>query len=696
MSLHYILLPLLTPFLLHADASLEVLATQDDEFTTLIALFGLGIIAIFALFLSSEKIKLFQKEYKEKEEIESKKHQVEDEILSKMGKDIYNIAKEQYADKSETQLLTITTNLIEFLRIKSNKVEVVTKKLNIANLLNDVSGTLKTNSKEDSFELIYDIDQDIEQTIYSDTLNLSKILVNILLFCVEKHSNSITLMINKTSLSSHNDQLSFTIKTDLKMDVEENIDIFDANYNEETDTYDSLGIFIAKELSKLMKGDLVARDNSQGLLEFVFSIPYIQEQHNTKITKKKLDTQNILIIESTQRASEHLKNILINLDHRVTTLTQEQYLSDLRILHKYDILFLDESLFVERVVDALKTIDIQIVATYNIFHKQQEFKNSQIADIKISKPLTHWQVEDILQMLKRKKSNHLQEIKTSINSGNMPVYKNSFQITRNVTLGSFIQFKDKKVLLVEDNLINQKVFTGILGKSQMEIVVANHGEEALDILKHNHNFDIIFMDINMPVMDGYSAAIAIRKNNKYDDIPIVALSALTSNDEVAKMFTSGMNAYISKPLKKEILFTVLLMFINKTTNKEIILESKEEKLPTFDGLDISIGISKSASNEIFYKEILIEFKDAYINSDQILEKYLADFRYEQLRILATDIKGLTGTIGAVDLNVTATNIIKSVILKKYDKLPDLLKKYKIELNILNNSIDRYLSSKLSE
>ncbi|MDQ7067953.1 MAG: response regulator [Sulfurimonas sp.] len=202
---------------------------------------------------------------------------------------------------------------------------------------------------------------------------------------------------------------------------------------------------------------------------------------------------------------------------------------------------------------------------------------------------------------------------------------------------------------------------------------------------------MIFMDINMPVMDGYTASIKIREKKEYDAIPIIALSALTSSDEIAKMFASGMNGYMAKPLEKEKLYTVFSMFIqNPPHKKKTTQEDEETQSIRLDGLNITLGISKSSSSEVFYKEILSEFKDAYGDTDKVFHKLLEDYRYEQLRILCIDIKGLTGSIGAEKLHNIVTDMLQKLSLKKYDYLPELIIQYTKELKLINNSINKYL------
>ncbi|WP_428739108.1 response regulator [Sulfurimonas sp.] len=688
-----------------ADTSIvESVTTADEDSTMWIALFGLGLIGILALFLSSEEIKKYKRKREKEDEIQKQKDDKQDSIISKMSKDIYEIAKDGTSlqkvggsniAKSENQLLTITTNLIDFLRIKSKKVIVANQDFKLSNLLNEISGTLKTNTKRKEFELLYSIGENISKNLNSDTLNISKILVDILLYCVDNNATQLHVDIKRTSLNSKDDQLSFIISTNYVLDAENEVNIFRSNYNDETEEYDSLGLFIAKELAKLMKGDLIARNDDNKNLEFIFNIPYLEaeeQEHKYSIQNESIEPKNILVIDSSKNSAQNTQKILLSLGHKVKVVDKEFYIDYVEYFDIYDVIFLDEKLFTNKVVAKLETLNCRSISTSNLFTIKEEFPNANIADMQATKPFTLWQVSSLLHKLFIA-DHDISVVSTNkaVNSGTKPVHRNSFQSTKNVSLSSFVRFQNNKVLLVEDNIINQKVFVGVLGKSDMHITVANHGKEALNILANDKNYDIIFMDINMPVMDGYTATLKMRENNEYNEIPIIALTTLTSKDEVAKMFASGMNGYLPKPLLKEKLYTVLATFLNNQhiiQDKEIAEETEE--LKKLDGLNIVVGISKSSSNEVFYKEILTEFKDAYGESDKLFEKLVHDFRYEQLRIVCIDLKGLSGTIGAEKLYTILSDILQKLLLKKYDFIPELVQQYTKELKVVNSSIDKYL------
>jgi CheY-like chemotaxis protein len=196
------------------------------------------------------------------------------------------------------------------------------------------------------------------------------------------------------------------------------------------------------------------------------------------------------------------------------------------------------------------------------------------------------------------------------------------------------------------------------------------------------------MDINMPVMDGYTAAKLIRADKRFDDLPVLALSALTSASEISNMFKCGMNGYLSKPLIIGRFFTAFSVFLEQ---KDEIAEpvKKRQEIRNLDGLDVQVGIVQANDSAIFYKEILLEFKDAYGESGDIFEKLVKDFRYEQLKMLCVDLRGLAGSIGARDLYKLIAEVIQRLIMKKYELMPSYIEPFKKEISKVINSIDIY-------
>ncbi|MBN2768340.1 MAG: response regulator, partial [Campylobacterales bacterium] len=543
-------------------ANLDNIDTKSEDFIEMTALFGLGIVGLIALFLSSERLRNYEKKIIKEKKKKEKFNEVQGQMLSKMTENIQTIAKETVntaqelykKDKqslisgdikkvvsSETKVLSITTNLIEFLRIKSRKVEIVDEKFILCNLLNDITGTLKEAAQDIELNLIYDVQKDISEYLSGDTLSLSKVVVNLAIFCVEHGAQEIDIEVTKGRYAGNN-YLYFKVISPIDVDVEDKDNLFNSNYNEVKNSYDSLSLFIAKELSALMDGDILTKNNKDGSVEFTFFTPYKEHPDAKKAkTEKNIEGKKIYLLDTSPNTTRSIKNMLLDMHHSVQIDTKENCLKNIPDFTKFDIVIIDEKALAFKVIEALKETKAKVISLSNIFKPKQEYPNSAVIDVEVNKPVTRKQlaanINDLFQP-KQEKEKSANVARGS--SSELLVHRALFEDVEGITLNSFSQFRGSEVLLVEDNLINQKVTTSLLSKSETNITIANDGKEAIDILHDSgKEFDIVFMDINMPVMDGYTATKLIRANSKFDNLPIVALSALTSPSEISNMFKCG-------------------------------------------------------------------------------------------------------------------------------------------------------------
>ncbi|MFT7824874.1 MAG: response regulator, partial [Sulfurimonas sp.] len=180
--------------------------------------------------------------------------------------------------------------------------------------------------------------------------------------------------------------------------------------------------------------------------------------------------------------------------------------------------------------------------------------------------------------------------------------------------------------------------------------MASDGEETVHVVTSGEvDFDLILMDINMPVMDGYTATSLIRQDCHYDGVPIVSFTALILDSEKQKMFGSGINAILSKPLNIGKLYTVFSMYMSDQAFDMKKKEDQKEMEAVFEGLDIKSGIGHANHNEALYIEVLKEFREIYGNSYEVFSRLAEEKSYEQMKMLCIDLRGLTGTIGALEL-----------------------------------------------
>jgi CheY-like chemotaxis protein len=370
-------------------------------------------------------------------------------------------------------------------------------------------------------------------------------------------------------------------------------------------------------------------------------------------------------------------------------------------LTSYDIVVLDESLLNIRTLDYLKQIkeekEFKIISLNSLLRvAQDQVLSNDLIDKVLMKPLNQERVFEMITSLYEIKAKPAGVDKNILESEKAKIYRSSILETQNIKQHNFSDFDGKKILIVEDNVINQKVLLNIFHLSGIEITIANNGQEAVNLVTRAQAkvFDLVLMDINMPVMDGFAATQAIRDEKKFDNMPIVAFTALVLDSEIKKMFNSGMNAYLDKPVKLGKLYTALAMFLLDDPNKHNE-ENSSNVIDNYDlpGLDVRVGIAHSNNSEALYLEILKEFIDAYGKSYEVFATLVSEHRHEQLKMLCLDMRGLSGTIGAKDMNVKIDEIQKLLLYNKHDMLHSYIDIYRKELLKLAKSIHLYIQTK---
>ena len=706
---YYVIVVFLTSTLFAQDIDSFALMNYSERALWIL----LSVVSILALVLSLLQFRRLNKKYMHMQNKQNMIKEAQDKIVSDMSENIYKVVQETVGSEgllaqkiednpsdndlvkvmnSEMKLFDMTSNLIEFLRLKSKKVEISNNDFKFVNLLNDISGSLMSDFENSNIELIYDIDSDIPYILIGDTLNLSIILKNLLDFSIRNRARKITMKVSKLNKDfSLAKKLNFTISTDIKSNIDESI--FNYTYDEEKNKYEGLGLFIAKDLSLLMDGELIANNTKSNNIKFSLTIPF----HSTKDTEqkymrkldKRLAKKRVLVVDDNSDSALSLEKIFLNFKYSVKVEAREEYLKNLSDFSMYDIVVLDERLFTTKAIKSLKASKCKVISLGNLF-STSEISIENLKTLHLKKPFTQERIFNVLSEFYIAKENKNLNIEAKESADILKVNKGFFKDTKGVTLDSFREFRGKKILLVEDNLINQKVITSILGKSEIIITIANNGEEALELVNSNKGFDLVLMDINMPVMDGYTASQIIRGNPLFNKLPIISLSALTSQDEVSQMYTSGMNGFISKPLRKEKLFSAFAMFMDISTTLSKETSDSENIELVYDGLNVKQGIEQTDGNSILYRELLSEFKDAYGLSDKVLKTLIDEHRYEQAKMLCLDLKGLSGSICAQEMYELSGEMHKQLIYKKYEMFPKHVQTYSYELAKLNKSIDLYV------
>jgi CheY-like chemotaxis protein len=267
---------------------------------------------------------------------------------------------------------------------------------------------------------------------------------------------------------------------------------------------------------------------------------------------------------------------------------------------------------------------------------------------------------------------------------------------------SLEHIRGANVLLVEDNEINQQVAREILEGAGLNITLANDGQEAVNAVKES-NYDAVLMDVQMPVMDGYTATREIRKDKHFKDLPIIAMTAHAMAGDEDKSLQAGMNGHVAKPIDPDQLFSTLQKWIKPSKKRvqqpEVPLESlesdqaepDEEQLPeSLPGFDLAAGLKRLMGNKTLYRKLLLDFGAKYTGVAGEIHKALDSKDLEQAHSLIHNLKGLAGNLAAIDLQAASVNLEK--LVKGVGKKTPPAKKLKLKFSELENALNQALYS----
>jgi len=235
------------------------------------------------------------------------------------------------------------------------------------------------------------------------------------------------------------------------------------------------------------------------------------------------------------------------------------------------------------------------------------------------------------------------------------------------TLAEALQrLRGARVLVVEDNRINQQVAREIIEQAGLQVQVAANGRLAVEALRHAADFDAVFMDIQMPEMDGYEATRCIREFKTAAELPIIAMTAHALQDEREKCLAAGMNDHLAKPIMPGEVQAALVRWIppkleaaaaTLLTTAAVHPGELPAILPGLGlDLDVAMGLQRASGNAMLYRQILSEFREQHQTVVSELTRELGNHNLERASAIVHSLKGLAGTIGARALFATASTL----------------------------------------
>jgi len=556
----------------------------------------------------------------------------------------------QKIDNSAKILLSIINDILDFSKIEAGKLTIEKVDFDLFKTVENVVSVIEFKLHEKNLEFIVGYDTNIGKRFYGDNLRLSQILTNLLGNAVKfTQEGEIGLYISKVSLNRYR----FEIKdTGIGLTQEHKLKLFESFSQADGSTTrkyggTGLGLTISKQLVELMNGKIWVESEYGVGSAFIFEI---ELEEKNEIRKYNIfPDKRVLVVDDNETWQEVLENILgmFNIKvHGVKSGTEAiEHIRKGNI--DYDLILMDWNMPQLDGIETTKIISEEYkdkkpptVIMVSSFKQESIVQLAKEVGIKLflQKPINPSLLNDILSdiFLEDFKIEHLNE---------EVLNKNQVQP---------LSFIGRPILLVEDNTINQEIVIGLLEQSELVIDVASNGQEAVDMFKENINkYQLILMDIQMPIMDGYEATKQIKEINK--DIPIIALTANAMKEDIEKTKAMGMQDHLNKPIEVEKLYTTLLKYISIDKN---VKEKKTIEIPDFKYIDTAKGLIHLGNNRELYLKVLNSFYVDYKNFtiDNLEEE-------EQKRALHT-LKGLSCNIGAMCLN----KIVQEVEIKNNEAL----------------------------
>ncbi len=486
-----------------------------------------------------------------------------------------NQEQEEYIsiiDKSSENLLDIINNILDLSKIESNKIEIENIIFDTAEELESTVETYGASAADKNIDLNFYIDPSISPKLKGDSTKIKEIIINLLSNAIKftPSDGEISLEITKdTSVANMKEGYSnivFKVKDNgIGMTKDQQKTIFDAFSQADVSVTrkfggTGLGLTISSQFAQKMGGKLDVESSKDRGSAFILRLPLEEVDLGASETKNKYENLVIGKYENNRASTTLDKNLKDYFKHFGVELKLFETAKDLRELFDQNVCknyWIDIDKADPQIIEALPKMDqSKLTLLASVRSKDKIAKMGLSTQNIIYKPITFTKTQETLERSLNS------ETATSKTVAKKPMQKTKF---------------NAKALVAEDNAINQKLITKILTEFGLDVEVANNGLEAFE-KRRNKSYDLIFMDIQMPVMDGVEATheiLDLEEDDAVPHIPIVALTANALKGDRERFLSEGMDEYITKPIET----TELLYILNKFLSSKAVEVSPEEDTP---------------------------------------------------------------------------------------------------------------------
>ena len=573
-------------------------------------------------------------------------------------------------------LLAVINDLLDFSKIEAGKLPMERIGFLFDAVLENVSVVLGQKARDKGLEFLFSTAPDVPQHLYGDPLRLGQVLINLVGNSVKfTEKGEIVLTCRVARKEEKRVKLKFSVRdTGIGMTPDQIDRLFTAFSQADTSITrryggTGLGLSISKRLVEMMDGE-VQVDSAPGEgSTFTFTAWFghadadREDAMATRLTPN-LRGMRVLVVDDNETAREILREVLEAMTFDVTTVpSAEAALDTLRDADEpYPLVVMDWNMpgGIDG-VQATRRIKHEpgiekppavIMVTASGRDELREQAEDAGADGFILKPINQSILFDTL----------------------MDVFGGRGEPGGTTSLAPRWAAEAEKslaatrVLLVEDNKINQQVAVEILEGAGASVAVADNGLKAVTLLLDSDEpppFDVALMDLQMPEMDGYEATRRIRQDTRFTDFPIIAMTAHGLVEELQNCLAVGMNDHVIKPIHPDTLFATIRRWLPDVGPADLVAPpppatKDTEPLPDVPGLNVGDGLARVLGNRKTYERVLTLFQDNHADDANAVERAVEDGNWELADQLAHTLKGVAGNIGAEAVFEAAMALEKAI------------------------------------
>ena len=604
--------------------------------------------------------------------------------------------------RSAHSLLGIINDILDFSKIEAGKLRMEATDFSLDEVLDNVSTVVSVKAQEKELELLVDTAPDVPIALLGDPLRLGQILINLCNNAVKfTEKGEVVVSVRSAEKDDENVILRFSVRdTGVGLTEEQKGRLFKAFSQADTSTTrkyggTGLGLTISKRLVEMMGGEIwVESDPGMGS-EFIFTAKFAL---SGKVPRKRLEPSvdlrqmRVLVVDDNASSREILRALLESMTFEVSAAASaEEGIAELEKEAKgrpYKLVVMDWKMPGMDGIEATEVIkghpsipEKPKVIMVTAYGREEIMHSSEKVGVDgfLLKPVGQSVLFDTIMEVFGEETEK-REGAAGGKGGPEEALKG---------------IRGARVLLAEDNEINQQVAQEILENAGLVVSIANNGKEAVEKVKSGL-YDVVLMDIQMPVMGGFEATHEIRTDEQFRDLPIIAMTAHAMAGDREKSLEAGMNDHVTKPINPDELFSTLVRWIKpgeRTVSAGVRAPSievdrgEEDLLSDLPGISAASGLARVGGNKQLYAKLLCKFKEGQENAVEQITAALQAEDVETAARLAHTVKGVSGNLGGEGLYRAAADLEKA-IKEGTPGIDPFLAEFGSQLKVVMNGIRR--------